>query len=110
MRGDLRAWTGQVDRRQSRRLRNAGVSNFIRPNGDAADCEVVDIWLKGASLQTNCRPLVGEVVQIGRIAARVTYHYERGIGVEFHQPSSRQLSREEKSAIRNFIEQLRPHW
>jgi hypothetical protein len=82
--------TRRTDRRKSPRTRlnldgtsQPAVSTFTRPGGEVLECKVVDFWLEGLTLQTMRRPPVSESIQIGQMSARVMYHYERGIGVEF---------------------------
>jgi PilZ domain-containing protein len=58
-------------------------SIFVRPNGAVVDCEIQDISPAGATLRTSHQLPFGEVIQIGRLKARVVWHYEHGIGVEY---------------------------
>ena len=59
------------------------LTHFTRANGDAVNCEVLDLSLSGVSLATRLRPPVGEVVMIGQMSGRVVRHHETGIGIEF---------------------------
>lgn len=69
--------------RRHRRERGPSAASFVCENGERVPCEVIDISLTGASLRTHARPLIGEIIQIGRMPARVVRYHERGIAVVF---------------------------
>ena len=56
---------------------------FVLADGRHASCKVIDIALGGASLETETRPDIGEVVNFGSAAAHVVRHTELGIAVQF---------------------------
>ncbi|HTT98507.1 MAG TPA: PilZ domain-containing protein [Rhizomicrobium sp.] len=69
--------------RKDRRIKVSPISFFTRVNGDRVGCEIIDISLTGASLKTDKRPPIGEMVLIGQMAARVVRHHEQGVGIAF---------------------------
>jgi len=67
-------------------LRNGDVSplhDFVLADGRRASCKVIDIALGGASLRTEARPEIGEVLSFGSASARVVRHMDQGIAVQF---------------------------
>lgn len=69
--------------RQARRVKVSPLSYFARCSGDRVSCEVIDISLTGASLKSDMRPPVGEMILIGQMAARVVRHHDHGVGIVF---------------------------
>jgi PilZ domain len=59
------------------------MSRFTWNNGRTADCEILDISLTEASLRTDTRPRVNDIIHIGLSSARVVRHHAEGIGIEF---------------------------
>lgn len=64
------------------------VREFKRSNGQTVTFDVIDISLSGASLRTNSRPPIGEVVTIGTVLGRIARHFDDGIAVEFFRRTS----------------------
>jgi hypothetical protein len=56
---------------------------IVRENGDRLPCDILDISLDGASLKTEGRPLIGEVVALGRSLGRVVRHHRHGIAIQY---------------------------
>jgi hypothetical protein len=56
---------------------------IVRENGDRLPCDILDISLDGASLKTEGRPLIGEVVTLGRSLGRVVRHHRLGIAIQY---------------------------
>jgi hypothetical protein len=56
---------------------------IVRENGDRLRCDVLDISLDGASLKTEGRPSIGEVVALGRSLGRVVRHHRHGIAIQY---------------------------
>jgi hypothetical protein len=56
---------------------------FTREDGSVVSCNVLNLSISGASLKTEARPKLGEIVLIGKMSARVARYHEEGIGVEF---------------------------
>lgn len=44
---------------------------------------VIDFSMSGASIATNARPPIGQMVLVGKLKAKVVRHHSEGIGVEF---------------------------
>jgi len=51
--------------------------------GVSIPVNIIDFSMSGASISTNARPPIGQLVQVGKIKARVVRHHNDGIGVEF---------------------------
>ncbi|HEV2563390.1 MAG TPA: PilZ domain-containing protein [Rhizomicrobium sp.] len=69
--------------RTAPRMNEPALRTFTRRDGTVIDCDVADISLTGASLKTDIRPPIGEIIHIGRSAGRVVRHHDEGIAVEF---------------------------
>jgi hypothetical protein len=69
--------------RKDRRVKVSPISFFTRVNGDRVGCEIIDISLTGASLKTDKRPPIGEMILIGQMAARVVRQHDQGIAIAF---------------------------
>ncbi|MCC7253123.1 PilZ domain-containing protein [Hyphomicrobium sp.] len=52
-------------------------------DGTTVDCRVLDVSLSGASIGTDARPPVGDVVMFGKLRCKVMRYHDRGIGVQF---------------------------
>jgi hypothetical protein len=59
------------------------MSRFSWSDGRTADCEILDISLTEASLRTDTRPRLNDIIHIGLSSARVVRHHQEGIGIEF---------------------------
>ena len=81
----------QASTRTRRHTRSASVrwGHFLRPNGDCARCDALDISLQGISLKTNVRPPIGELTKLGRVFGRVVRHHDEGIAIQFLEPTDR---------------------
>jgi hypothetical protein len=62
-------------------------NNIILENGKRAAYDILDISLEGLSLRTRLRPSIGEIVNLGRIRARVIRQDAEGIAVEYVRES-----------------------
>jgi len=62
-------------------------NTIILENGKRAAYDILDISLEGLSLRTRLRPSIGEIVNLGRIRARVIRHDAEGIAVEYVRES-----------------------
>jgi PilZ domain len=69
--------------RRHPRRRTTGAGHFERTNGRLAQCQIQDVSLQGASLKTEVRPEVGEIISFGMATGRVVRHHIDGIGVFF---------------------------
>lgn len=58
-------------------------SSLILSDGTSVDCRVLDVSLSGASIGTEVRPPMGDVVMLGKLRCRVLRYHDRGIGVRF---------------------------
>lgn len=67
----------------------APVDNIIiLENGKREAYDITDISLEGLTLRTRLRPSIGEIVNLGRIHARVIRHDVGGIAVEYVREST----------------------
>ncbi|MEI7789536.1 MAG: PilZ domain-containing protein [Alphaproteobacteria bacterium] len=72
-------------RRSQRSAPRAPIDHFIRTDGSAVPCELLDISLQGVSLRTSVHPPIGEVIELGATRAWVIRHFDDCIGVQFLQ-------------------------
>jgi hypothetical protein len=72
-------------RRYPRVDANSTISHFTCADGEPVTCEVLDVSFQGALLKTASRPVIGEVIQLGRTRGWVVRHHNDGIGVQFQQ-------------------------
>ncbi len=52
-------------------------------DGSGVDCRVLDVSLSGASIGTEARPQIGDIVMFGKLRCKVMRYHDRGIGVQF---------------------------
>ena len=57
--------------------------SLSRVNGTRQVCYVENISLQGVVLRTEDRPIVGELIRLGRMYGRVSEHLPVGINVRF---------------------------
>ena len=69
--------------RSAPRMYEPALRTFTRRDGTVIDCDVADISLTGASIKTDIRPPIGEIIHIGRSTGRVVRHHGEGVAVEF---------------------------
>ena len=58
-------------------------STLVLEGGVEIRCQVRDISLTGAALETDMRPAIGSNLLIGRTKGKVVRHFPGGIGIEF---------------------------
>lgn len=76
---------GHIERKHDR-FGGGGRQTTLRlDEGIVIDCEILDLSVSGASLQTNARPPIDSVVIVGKLKARVRRHHEKGIGLQFFE-------------------------
>ena len=71
------------DRRHERVVPDNRHSTIILEDGRRYSCKIIDISLSGAAIEIDVRPAPGTPITVGRMRARVTRHFENGVGVEF---------------------------
>jgi hypothetical protein len=74
---------GVTSLRRHRRVATPAEGSLRRENGEQAACRIRDLSLKGAFLQTQCRPALGEVISIGPYRGGVIRHEANGIAIQF---------------------------
>jgi hypothetical protein len=72
-------------RRFERAETGVSLDCFSLASGEQVPCTVLDISLQGASLRTDRRPPIGEVIHLGKTRSWVVRHADEGIGVQFLQ-------------------------
>jgi hypothetical protein len=74
---------GNFGRRHQRMSVVNKTSTLVLADGSTADCRVLDVSLSGASIGTDARPPIGDVVMFGKLRCKVMRYHDRGIGVQF---------------------------
>ena len=74
---------GSFGRRHQRMAVLNKTSTLKLADGSTADCSVLDVSLSGASIGTDARPQIGDVVMFGKLRCKVMRYHDRGIGVQF---------------------------
>lgn len=69
--------------RRHQRMQVNRTSKLQLSDGTTIDCRVIDVSLSGASIQTDIRPQIGDVVMFGKLRCKVMRYHDRGIGVQF---------------------------
>lgn len=78
-----RGLPGVTQLRRFARASSSSSGEIIRENGDRFTCDILDISLDGASLKTDGRPLIGEIVALGRSLGQVVRHHRHGIAIQY---------------------------
>jgi len=78
-----RGLPGVTELRRFARTASSSSGEIVRQNGDRLACDILDISLDGASLKTEGRPAIGEVVSLGRSLGRVVRHHRHGIAIQY---------------------------
>lgn len=65
------------------RLTSDVKKHFTQADGTTVPAQVVDFSIQGMSLRTTARPVLGEVISMGRTHGRVMRHLDDGIAVQF---------------------------
>jgi PilZ domain-containing protein len=71
------------DRQQERKVSRNPRSVVTMPNGTSVTCQIVDLSLSGAAVETATVPPIGALVTLGKTPGRVVRHVEGGFAVEF---------------------------
>jgi hypothetical protein len=84
----IRTWlkagiAGVTSLRRHRRVATPAEGSLRRESGEEAACSIRDLSLKGAFLETQCRPPLGEVIGIGPYRGGVIRHESKGIAIQF---------------------------
>lgn len=74
---------GNAFGRRHHRLVVNKTSTLRLADGSTADCQVLDVSLSGASIGTDARPQIGDIVIFGKLRCKVMRYHDRGIGVQF---------------------------
>lgn len=74
---------GIESRRHERTVPTNNTQNLTLAEGLVVSCDVFDMSLSGASIITPARPVLGTMLKLGNMNAKVVRHHERGIALEF---------------------------
>lgn len=75
---------GESFGRRHKRFEVVNKTSTLRlPDDRSVDCKVLDVSLSGASIGTDARPPIGDVVMLGKLRCKVMRYHDRGIGVQF---------------------------
>jgi hypothetical protein len=74
---------GVTNLRRYKRVPVPAEGSFVREDGQEVACAIRDFSLQGVFVQTNIRPLLGEIISIGHHQGSVVRHERDGIAVEF---------------------------
>ena len=74
--------TGIDERRHERIVPRNGTSS-LKIGDTLVPCQILDVSISGAAINTDARPPLGEEVLLGKLRARVVRHHNNGIGVQF---------------------------
>jgi hypothetical protein len=80
-----RGLPGVTELRRFSRTASSSSGEIVLENGVRLACDILDISLDGASLKTDGRPEIGEVVALGRSLGRVVRHHRHGIAIQYVQ-------------------------
>jgi hypothetical protein len=79
-----RAEFGGIELRRHERVEpNNKSTSLTLAEGITVACQLIDVSVSGASIETPARPEVGSEVIVGKLRAEVVRHHERGVGVRF---------------------------
>lgn len=78
------------DRRHDRITPRNPRAVLVMEDGTQIEVRVIDVSLSGAAVSTNMMLPIGSPVTLGRTAARVVRHFEKGIAVEFNRPQNQE--------------------
>ncbi|MEL7047442.1 MAG: PilZ domain-containing protein [Pseudomonadota bacterium] len=90
-------YQGLEARRHDRIVLRDKQSELKFADGTSAQCNLLDISMSGASIETDVRPAIGTEVVLGKQHAVVRRHHETGIGVQF-------LREQARDAVQQFAE------
>jgi PilZ domain len=74
---------GVTSLRRHRRMPAPAEGTFRRESGEEIACNIRDLSLRGAFLETECRPQLGEVIAIGPHRGGVICHEAQGFAIKF---------------------------
>lgn len=83
------------DRRHERVAPRNPRSILIMEDGEEHECRVLDVSLSGAAVTIGIQPPLGTPVTLGRTAARVVRHFEKGLAVEFNRTQNMETLQEQ---------------
>lgn len=76
------------DRRHERVAPRNPRAVLITEDGVQTEVRMIDVSLSGAAVSSNLQLPIGAPVMLGKTAARVVRHFEKGFAVEFHRTQS----------------------
>ena len=71
------------DERRHERIVPRNATSSLKVGDTLVPCQVLDVSISGAAINTDARPPLGADVLLGRLRARVVRHHSQGIGLQF---------------------------
>jgi len=73
------------DRRHERVAPRNPRAMIVLEDGSEVEVRIIDVSLSGAAVTTNLQLPIGAPITLGKTAARVVRHFDKGIAVEFNR-------------------------
>lgn len=73
------------DRRHERVAPRNPRAMIVLEDGSEVEVRIIDVSLSGAAITTNLQLPIGAPVTLGKTAARVVRHFDKGLAVEFNR-------------------------
>lgn len=72
-----------LEERRHERIVPKNTASSLKIGEQLFACQIIDVSISGAAINTEQRPPIGSEVLLGRLRARVMRHHDAGIGVQF---------------------------
>lgn len=78
------------DRRHERLTPRNPRAMLVTEDGEEHEVRIIDVSLSGAAVQSTLQLPIGAPVMLGKTAARVVRHFDKGLAVEFNRPQNQE--------------------
>lgn len=78
------------DRRHDRVAPRNPRAMLVTEQGEEHEVRIIDVSLSGAAVSTSIQLPIGSPVMLGRTAARIVRHFEKGMAVEFNRTQNQE--------------------
>lgn len=78
------------DRRHERLAPRNPRAMLVTEDGQEHEVRIIDVSLSGAAMQTALQLPIGSPVTLGKTAARIVRHFDKGVAVEFNRPQNQE--------------------